>query len=212
MTATRVCHGRISAKRAIQNKIDNIEEHIINAIKDKGSISKPLDIESFFKYSFNKNASNFSISDIGKVIDDLKSKGKVENKPTKKRMHSFFVESNQLCVEDEKEYETVNSESLKGKEKDIHVDILVETPKSKNVKTPSLPDRVEDFTEEMVPLKTFFMNEKLNLKNEIERLKQAAYNQESNMNMENHSAVNLDYYISFVQRGNAFIKTELNNK
>ena len=101
---------------------------------------------------------------------------------------------------------------MKGKEKDIHVDILVETPKSKNVKTPSLPDRVEDFTEEMVPLKTFFMNEKLNLKNEIERLKQAAYNQESNMNMENHSAVNLDYYISFVQRGNAFIKTELNNK
>ena len=127
-------------------------------------------------------------------------------------MQSFFVESNQLCVEDEKEYETVNSESLKGKEKDIHVDILVETPKSKNVKTPSLPDRVEDFTEEMVPLKIFFMNEILNLKNEIERLKQAAYNQESNMNMENHSAVNLDYYISFVQRGNAFIKTELNNK
>ena len=136
----------------------------------------------------------------------------MENKPTKKRMQSFFVESNQLCVEDEKEYETVNSESLKGKEKDIHVDILVETPKSKNVKTPSLPDRVEDFTEEMVPLKIFFMNEILNLKNEIERLKQAAYNQESNMNMENHSAVNLDYYISFVQRGNAFIKTELNNK
>ena len=147
MTATRVCHGRISAKRTIQNKIDNIEEHIINAIKDIRSISKRLDIESFFRYIFNKNASNFSISDIGKVLDDLKSKGKVENKPTKKRMHSFFVESNQLCVEDEKEYETVNSESLKGKEKDIHVDILAETPKSKNVKTPSLPNRVEDFKE-----------------------------------------------------------------
>ena len=43
-------------------------------------------------------------------------------------MDLFFVVSDQLCVEDEKEYETVNSESLKGKEKDIQVDISVETP------------------------------------------------------------------------------------
>ena len=50
-----------------------------------------------------------------------------------------------MC-KDEKEYETVNFESLKGKEKDIQVDISVETPKSKNVKTPSPSERVEDFT------------------------------------------------------------------
>ena len=56
------------------------------------------------------------------------------------------------------------------------------------------------------------MNEVSNLKNEIERLKQAAYNQENNMNIENHSIVNLNYQISLLQRGNAFIKTELNNK
>ena len=48
------------------------------------------------------------MSDIGKVLDDLKSKGKVENKPTKKGMDSFFVVSDQLCVEDEKKCETVN--------------------------------------------------------------------------------------------------------
>ena len=61
-------------------------------------------------------------------------------------MDSLFVAPDQLCVEDEKEYETVNFESLKGKEKDIQVDISVETPKSKNVKTPSPSERVEDFT------------------------------------------------------------------
>ena len=55
------------------------------------------------------------------------------------------------------------------------------------------------------------MNEIWNLKNEIERLKQAA-NQENNMNMENHSTVNLEYQISLLQREKAFIKTELNNK
>ena len=56
------------------------------------------------------------------------------------------------------------------------------------------------------------MNEISNHKNEIERLKQVA-NQENNLNMENHSALNLvNYQISFFQRENAFIKTELNNK
>ena len=55
------------------------------------------------------------------------------------------------------------------------------------------------------------MNETSDLKNEIQRLKQAA-NQENNMNMENHSTVNLEYQISLLQRENAFIKTELNNK
>ena len=64
----------------------------------------------------------------------------------------------------------------------------------------------------MVALKTFFMNEIANLKNEIERLKQAVYNQENKMNMENHSLVNLNYQIFVLQRENAFIKTELNNK
>ena len=98
-------------------------------------------------------------------------------------MNLFFVVSDQLCVEDEKEYETVNSESLKGNEKDIQVDISEETHKSKNVKTPSLPDKVEDFTGQMVALKAFLMNEISNLKNEIERLKQAAYNQGNNKNM-----------------------------
>ena len=64
----------------------------------------------------------------------------------------------------------------------------------------------------MVALNAFFMNEVSNLKNEIERLKQAAYNQENNMNVENHSTVNLNDQISLLQRENAFIKTELNNK
>ena len=55
------------------------------------------------------------------------------------------------------------------------------------------------------------MNEISNFKNEIERLKQVA-NQENNMDMENHSTVNSEYQISLLQRENAFIKTELNNK
>ena len=70
-------------------------------------------------------------------------------------MDQFFVVSDQLCVEDKKEHETVNFESLKDKEKDRQVDISVETPKSKNLKTPSPPYRAEDFTAQMVAFKAF---------------------------------------------------------
>ena len=112
----RTCGGDF-ANATIHNKMDNIEEHIINAIKDMRSIRKRRDIESIFKYISNKNASSYTIFDIGKVLDDLNSKGKVENKPPKKGTDSFFVVSDQLCAEDEKKYETVNSESLKGRKR-----------------------------------------------------------------------------------------------
>ena len=85
--------------------MNNIEEHIINSMKDRRSISKRPDIESILKHICNKNASNYTIFDIGKVLDDLKSKGKVENKPKKEKVWT------QQCVGDEKVYETVNSES-----------------------------------------------------------------------------------------------------
>ena len=104
-------------------------------------------MQKVFSNTFlNKNAINYSIYDIGKVLDNLKSKCKVEKKPTKKRYGLAFCSTRSTMCKDEKEYETVNFESLKGKEKDIQVDISVETPKSKNVKTPSPSERVEDFT------------------------------------------------------------------
>ena len=64
----------------------------------------------------------------------------------------------------------------------------------------------------MAAMKAFFMNEVSNLKDKIERLKQAVYNQENNVNMENHSTVNSNYQIFLLRLENVFIKTELNNK
>ena len=71
--------------------MNNIEEHIINSMKDRRSISKRPDIESILKHICNKNASNYTIFDIGKVLDDLKSKGKVENKPKKEKVWTCFL-------------------------------------------------------------------------------------------------------------------------
>ena len=55
----------------------DIKEHIINAIKDIRSNSKWAAVEIISKYISSKNASNYKVSDIGKFLDDLKSKGKV---------------------------------------------------------------------------------------------------------------------------------------
>ena len=83
------------------NEMDSIEEQILDAIKDIRSTSKQPDTDSIFKYISNKSASNLSLFDIGKVLDDLKSKGRVENKPTKKGMDSFFVVPDRPWVENE---------------------------------------------------------------------------------------------------------------
>ena len=56
----RTCGGDF-ANATIHNKMDNIEEHLINAIKDIRSIRKRPDIESIFKYISNKNPSNYAI-------------------------------------------------------------------------------------------------------------------------------------------------------
>ena len=70
--------------------MNTLEEHIINAIKDIRSNSKRPDVVSIFKYISSKNTSNYTVSDIKKVLDHLKNRDKVENTPTKKRYGLVF--------------------------------------------------------------------------------------------------------------------------
>ena len=73
--------------------MNTLEEHIINAIKDIRSNSKRPDVAnvaSIFKYISSKNTSNYTVSDIKKVLDHLKNRDKVENTPTKKRYGLVF--------------------------------------------------------------------------------------------------------------------------
>ena len=88
----------------------------------------------------------------------------------------------------------------------------METPKTKDVKTPIKPDKVDQFTAQFVAMKAFFMNEVYELKNEIARLKEASLNVGNSLYEENLNTENLKYQISFLQHENTFIKTELNNK
>ena len=89
--------------------------------------------------------------------------------------------------------------------KDITVDISVETPKTKDVKTPIKPDKVDQFTTQLVAMKAFFMNEVYELKNEIAWLKEAFLNVVNSFSEENLNAENLKYQISVLQRENTFV-------
>ena len=64
----------------------------------------------------------------------------------------------------------------------------------------------------MVAIKTFFMKEVFELRNEMARLKEASLNVGNSFSEENLDTENLKYQISLLQRKNTFIKTKLNNK
>ena len=52
----------------------------------------------------------------------------------------------------------------------------METPKTKDVKTPIKPDKIDQFTTQLVAMNAFFMNEVFELIHEIARLKEASLN------------------------------------
>ena len=83
---------------------------------------------------------------------------------------------------------------------------------TKDGKTPINPDKTDEFTAQLVAMKTYFMNEVFELKSEIARLKEALLNVGNSFSEENLDTGNLKYQISLLQRENTFIKTELNNK
>ena len=55
-------------------------------------------------------------------------------------MDSYFLVGDQSNVDSSNDQDTCQSEPLKDQGKDITVDISVETPKTKDVRTPIKPD------------------------------------------------------------------------
>ena len=127
-------------------------------------------------------------------------------------MDSFFLVGDQSYVDNSCNQDTDQSGLSKDQRKNITVDISVETPKTKDAITPINPDKIDEFTAQLVAMKAFFMNEVFELKNEIARLKEASLNAGNSFSEENLDTENLKYQISLLQRENTFIKTELNNK
>ena len=88
----------------------------------------------------------------------------------------------------------------------------METPKTKDPKTPINTDKIDEFTAQLVAMKAYFMNEVFELKNEIARLKEALLNVGNSFSEENLDTENLKSQIALLQLENTFIKTELNYK
>ena len=93
-------------------------------------------------------------------------------------MDSFFLVGDKSYIDSSNNQDTAQSDSLKDQGKDITVEISVQTPKAKDVKTPIKQGKTDEFTVQLAAMKVFFMNEVFELKNEIARLKEASLNQE----------------------------------
>ena len=72
------------------------------------------------------------MSDIEDALDELKQKGKIENKQTKKGLDSFFLVGDYSYINSSNNQNIAQSEPLKDQGKDMTVDISVETPKTKD--------------------------------------------------------------------------------
>ena len=142
-------------------------------------------------------------------MNELNKQTKQANK---KGLDYFFLVGDQSYIDNSCNQDTDQPEPSKDQRKNITVDISVETPKTKDAKTPINPDKIDEFTAQLVAMKAYFMNEVFELKNEIARLKEALLNVGNSFSEENLDTENLKYQISLLQRENTFIKTELNNK
>ena len=79
-------------------------------------------------------------------------------------MDSFFIVADQPCIDRCNNQDTAQSEPLKDQRKYITINILVKTPKTKNVKTPIKPDKIDELIAKLVAMKAFYMNEAFELK------------------------------------------------
>ena len=149
-----------------------VQQHIVDAIVAFRRASKRPDAESIFKFISTNNASNFTMPHIVNALDKLKQKGKIQNKQTKKGLDSFFPVGDQSYIDSSSNQDTDQSKPSKDQRKNITVDISVETPKTKDAITPIKPDKIDEFTAQLVAMKAFFMNEVFELKNKIARLKE----------------------------------------
>ena len=70
--------------------------------------------------------------------------------------------------------DSADSEPLKDQVNDKKLYISVENPKTKDVRTPRKPDKIDELTSQLVAINVFFLNKVFELKNEIARLKEAS--------------------------------------
>ena len=102
--------------------MDIVEQYIVSAIVAIWRASKRPDTESIFKFISRSNVSNVTMSDIVDALDNLKQKGKIENKQTKKGLDSFFLVGDQSYIDNSCNQDTDQSELSKSERKNITVE------------------------------------------------------------------------------------------
>ena len=98
------------------------------------------------------------------ALDEPKHKGKIESKQIGKGLDSFFLVGDQSDVDTSNDQDTAHSEHLKDEEMDSITDISVGALKTKCVRAPIKPYKIDKFTAQMVATKIFLSMRYLNRK------------------------------------------------
>ena len=159
-------------------------------------------------------ASNICMNDVKEKLQELIDISKSEKLKTNQGSDSYFIinSETELIAENQGIFGTPDSFHSTGL--NITVGDSVETPKTKNTKTPPLNEvHVEDFTTKFLEMKAFFMKEIFGLKMEIKSLKEKLQNRGNiSPNTNDDNIKNLELKISFLKQENYFVKIELQNK
>ena len=195
--------------------MDILEKDILDSISIIREKSKRPDAESIFKHLSSTGATNITMEVVQESIRLLIAKSKVVNRKTKQGLDSFFIADCQLEPEIEISDITSTPSCLQKGTPNETVGMSGETPKLRNLKTPSLGGfNIEDFTARVATIKAFFMNEIYELKQQIESLKQKVCCGENFSSSKNKNNIfeNLELQFSLLQHENNFLKREINQK
>ena len=124
--------------------------------------------DKIFKEIVKESAINFTLEDIQQALQHMASDGKLKNIPQKGLDFYYVVDTQSTEVTCDKDIDLQKNPTLNDTDSLPSLNISVVTPKIDSAKyKSSLRDSSQDILAQIVAMKTYFMNEIYELKNEI---------------------------------------------
>ena len=134
--------------------------HIFQAIKDIQKQNRRLDITAIFKNITRANATNFTVKGVKQQVDLLIALAKLKNMPTSQGLDSFYIIENSTTLQADLTLECQQEGSIDNIDTQIteQVSSQISSPHETN-RNQQVKDRFDNFNEQIVAIKAYFMNE-----------------------------------------------------
>ena len=134
--------------------------HIFQAIKDIQKQNRRLDITVIFKNITRANATNITVKGVKQQVDLLIALAKLKNMPTLQGLDSFYIIENSTTLQADLTLECQQEGSIDNIDSQIteQVSSQVSSPHETN-RNQQVKDRFDNFNEQIVAIKAYFVNE-----------------------------------------------------